>query len=503
MNSSRCRERMPMLAPARANRSPAPEAGLNREFCSSLRFRFAMSLIVVIVSIATNIAPVLGAVPYDESIELPSSARFAPTIDDYCIVDPCDEASPILPTLIPIPGSQTVLSGPLGGRQYLGGDWMGYRSTWADNGVTADISTTQYYQGIAAGGLQQGFRYGGRNDYFVDIDGDKCGLWQGLLVSLHGETRYGQTIDRMTGAFMPTNLMLDVPQNYGSVTALTAFKVTQYLSDDMLVYGGRLNMFDTFSQPITGATALNGFINTAMMFNPVYGRTVPYSTYGAGFVYLQDKHPLFSISILNTANTPTVSGFDSFFTNGATIFSALNLPTRFLDLPGHQGVAGTYCTGTFSDLQPTAYYDLNLGPGFKVAPSTGSWCFAYSFDQALYASPQDPKRIWGVFGNFGVSDGNPNPAQRFLNLGVSGTSLIEQRPQDSFGIGYYYLNVTTVLKDISPPALGLKNEQGLELYYNVAVTPWFHLTPDVQLIDPFKQFADSSFVLGMRGKIDF
>lgn len=468
--------------------------------------RWMANIVAVIFVIAASviaIQPAMSAVPYDERVELPATATLAPSIDDYCILDECDDPQPLVPTLIPVPPALAIVSGSLGSRQKLGGDWFGYRSEWENNGLTCDISTTQYYQGIASGGLQQGFRYGGRNDYFVDLDGEKAGLWQGLIVSLHGETRYGQTIDQMTGAFMPTNLMLDVPQSYGSTTALTAFKVTQYIADDMLVYGGRLNMFDTFIQPITGATALNGFMNTAMMFNPVYGRTVPYSTYGAGFVYLQDEHPLFSISVLNSENTATVTGFNSFFTNGATIFSALNLPTRFWDLPGHQGVAGTYCTGTFSDLQPTAYYDLNLGPGLKIAPSTGSWCFAYSFDQAVYASPDDPKKIWGVFGNLGVSDGNPNPAQRFLNLGVSGTSSVQRRPQDSFGIGYYYLDVTSTVKDISPSTLQLKNEQGLELYYNVAVTSWFHVTPDVQVIDPFKRQADTSFVLGLRGKVDF
>ena len=302
---------------------------------------------------------------------------------------------------------------------------------------------------------------------------------------------------------MPTNLMLDVPQSSGSVTALTAVKMTQYLSENMLVYGGRLNMFDSFIQPITGATALNGFLNTAMMFNPVYGRTVPYSTYGAGFVYLKDQQPVFTVAVIDTSNTPTVSGFDTFFTNGATILSTLNLPTTFFELPGHQGVSGTLSTGKFSDLQPSPYYNPDLGPGLAIAKSAGSWCFAYNFDQALYASPTDPKKIWGVFGNVGVSDGNPNPARFFTNVGFSGTSPIQGRTQDSFGLGYYYLDVTDTLKDLAPRVLRLQNEQGIEFYYNVAVTPWLHITPDLQVIDPFKERADTAIVAGLRGKVDF
>ena len=463
---------------------------------------------LLLIAVTTLFAATAGAeIPYDDIIELPSGASLSTGSENIFDDDSASTSQAIVPTLTPLSAPTPTVTpsygGPLMERAYLTGNWWGRRSEWRENGITLDASTTQYYQGVASGGLQQGFRYGGRNDYFLNLDGEKAGFWKGLFVSLHGETRYGQTVDQFTGAFMPTNLMLDVPQASGSVTALTAVKVTQFLSEKMLVYGGRLNMFDSFIQPITGATALNGFMNTAMMFNPVYGRTVPYSTYGAGFAYLKDFQPVFSVSVINTANTPTVSGFNSFFTNGATILSVLNLPTRLFDLPGHQGVSGTYSTGKYSDLEPIPYFDPILGPGLAIAKSSGSWCFAYNFDQALYVSQDDPKKIWGVFGNFGVSDGNPNPARWFSNFGVSGTSPLQGRPQDSFGVGYYYLDVTDSLKDLAPNVLRLHNEQGVELYYNVAVTPWFHVTPDIQVIDPFKQRADTAFVAGMRGKIDF
>ena len=416
----------------------------------------------------------------------------------------------IVPTLTPLPAQsrpvQTIAgqvdSGCLD-RSKLTGDWWGARSELIENGVNFDASTTQYYQGVASGGLQQGFRYGGRNDYFLNIDGKKAGLWDGFSVSLHGETRYGQTPDLLTGALLPVNLMMVFPQYTGTVTALTAFKVSQYLTEDLLVYGGRLNMFDTFVQPLTEATGLNGFLNTSMMFNPVYGRTVPYSTYGVGLVYYQNKQHVFSVSVIDTNNTPTVSGFDTLFSNGATIVGTLNIPTRFFDKPGHQGVGGTYSTGRYSELQPTPYNDPILGPGYLFPKSTGSWSLTYNFDQAIWVSPNDPKKVWGVFGDLGLSDGNPNPDRFFATLGISGTSPIQGRSQDTFGMGYYYLAVSNVLKDAAPGLSPLKNEEGVEWFYNIAVNQWFHITPDLQVIDPYKQRADSSFVAGVRAKIDF
>jgi porin len=73
------------------------------------------------------------------------------------------------------------------------------------------------------------------------------------------------------------------------------------------------------------------------------------------------------------------------------------------------------------------------------ALKTGSWALTFFFDQALWVSPDDPSRVWGVFGNFGISDGNPNPIRWSASVGMSGTSPISGRELDTFGVGYYFL----------------------------------------------------------------
>ena len=44
--------------------------------------------------------------------------------------------------------------------------------------------------------------------------------------------------------------------------------------------------------------------------------------------------------------------------------------------------------------------------------------------------------------------------------------------------------------------------QGVELYYNAAITPWFHLTADLQIIDNENVVDDTAILFGLRGKID-
>lgn len=44
---------------------------------------------------------------------------------------------------------------------------------------------------------------------------------------------------------------------------------------------------------------------------------------------------------------------------------------------------------------------------------------------------------------------------------------------------------------------------GLELYYNVALTPWLTLSPNLQLIQPATAGAPLLTVLGIRSRVRF
>jgi len=111
----------------------------------------------------------------------------------------------------------------------------------------------------------------------------------------------------------------------------------------------------------------------------------------------------------------------------------------------------------------------------------------YNFDQYFYQDTKDPTQGIGVFGRFGISDGKTNPVAQFYSFGFGGKGMIPTRGQDRFGIGYYYLKVSGELRDTFPTVLltriGLDHEQGVELFYNLAITPWLHLTRDLQFID--------------------
>ncbi len=399
--------------------------------------------------------------------------------------------------------------GPWISRPKLTGDWGGLREQLRDHGLTFDLSSTSYYQGTASGGLEDTFRYGGRNDYLLNVDGQKAGLWQGFSIYMHGETVFGESVNTATGAVVPVNIGRAHPVFFGTETALTAVKFTQALSENFILYAGKINTIDNIQQPFMPGRGLDaGFMNAAFVWNPILGRTMNYATLGAGAAILAGGQPVFTLTVYDTNNDSTTSGFNVLFDNGAVIFPQVILPTRFFDLPGHQSVWGAYSSGRYAIVTPES---LNLIPQvLQGLPPTnlttlvrGSWWITYLFDQALWVDPTDQTRSWGVFGNAGISDAKPNPIHWSAIFGIGGSSPLPNRKFDTFGIAYYYLGFSDGFKNLARVIAPVRDERGLELFYNVGVTPWCHITTDLQVITPILQRAETSLVLGLRAKIDF
>lgn len=388
-------------------------------------------------------------------------------------------------------------------RTTLLGDVGGWRSSLGEQGIKLDGSTTLFYQGVTRGGKEEEFRFGGRNDYYVSLDGHKLGLWEGLLIDLHGETRYGEDVFGQTGAISPSNTALLFPVPGEDVTALTGVKVSQFLNENLMVFGGKVNVVDGYMSPFAAGKGQTQFMNTAFVLPPILARTVPYSSLGAGFAVLQEMYPVFSLMVIDPVNHPTSSGVDDLFANGVSIFGEVGIPVQLAERQGHQNLLFSWSNRTVSALEASAYIDTPVGPVPLLGQESNSWSLVYQFDQFLYVDACNPQRGWGVFGQLGLSDGNPNPIRWSATLGVGGSSPLRSRPLDSFGLGYYYFQNSTDLKETLEPLTPIGNEHGVELYYNVGVTRWCHITPDIQWIEPTQENVAATVVVGVRTKIDF
>ena len=401
-------------------------------------------------------------------------------------------------------------AGDLSSRLRLTGDWWGTRSDLADRGLTFDFFLTQFYQGIAAGGRRQEWKYGGKLDYLFNLDGAKFGLWKGFYANLHAETRYGTDVNGIDGLLAPSNIAMNFPEAGKDVTAITGLKFTQALSEKSVVFLGKINTLDEYGfryAPALGTNrpGLAGFLNTSLVFNPIVGRTVPYSAAGLGYAYLREGQPLFSLSVFDPQER-AVRGLDNLFARGVVIIPDLTINVKPFDLPGKYNFGGTWSSAKYRSFDPAAY--LNIPPGLvldgRFAPKeTGSWSLYANFYQSLWANPTDEKRNWGVFGQFGISDGNPNPVRFVANGGVGGRSMVPGRNFDTFGVGYFYLGMSGNFKVLAQPYLPQQDEYGVELFYNVAITPWARLTGDLQIARPSTVGFNTAIIPGLRFQLLF
>ena len=383
-------------------------------------------------------------------------------------------------------------------RSYLTGDWFGRRSGLAEKGITFQGDLTQFYQGTTSGGLRRHFKYGGHLDYVFDFDMDKLASAEGLFIRLRGETQFGEFINRDTGAIIAANTSGLLPTAGGQKTALSEFTLTQFLSKTFAVFGGKVQTFDGDFNAFAHGRGKTQFMNVAFTANPIAFRTIPYSALGFGFAIFQEEQPVFTFSVLDTQNRPTTFNLDDIFEEGVVLNAEARLPTKFFGLPGHQLLGGVWSSQNVALLSQDPR--LLLPPtGLPLQRQSDSWALYWNFDQYIWVDPCDPTKGWGLFGRAAIADDETNPLDWFLSFGIGGNSRIAGRTADTFGFGWAYSGTSDQLPGVF---LG-DHGQSVESFYNFQVTPWMHVTTDLQVIDPALRGVDNSLVLGLRANVDF
>ena len=393
-------------------------------------------------------------------------------------------------------------SGDFWNRSTLTGDWGGTRNEWAAKGVTFDINLTQVGQSVISGGKNIGWEYTGRGNLTMNINTQKLGLWSGGFFSVEVEGNYNKPINLDSGAIMPVNTNQLFPTTGDQELNVPQVKFIQFLSHN---FGATLGKFDTTSGDANEFAHGKGdkqFFNLAFNLNPVLSLTVPSSTLGAGVIILPTKDPksaVISLLVVDSNGRANRSGFDTAFEGNNTYIIEGHIKTDFFGMTGHQLMGATYSGKDFSSLDQSLRIIVENG---TIKKEDDSWSFFYNFDQYVY-EPNKGQGI-GIFGRFGASDGDANPIHYFYSVGVGGKGVVPGRILDEFGVGFYYIDVS------NPQFTGLladrdflRDEYGIEAYYNIALTPWMKLTPDIQIIRPAQEEMlkiDSEHLLASKKK---
>jgi porin len=227
---------------------------------------------------------------------------------------------------------------------------------------------------------------------------------------------------------------------------------------------------------------------------PPSGAVPPY-LFGA-LMSVRTKPATFGLWVYDPVSVVNKTGFEEPFAHGVSVRGSVDFPVSIGGLSGRQGFSALYSTEPGTDLSDTGdTFIPPFPPGSDL--KNGRYHLSYSFDQYLYRVSQDSKEGFGLFGQFGISDGNPNKLYWSGLVGIGGTGLIPGRSEDNWGIAYYYNAPSRDLKKALAPILTISDEQGAEAFYNFEATPWQTFGADLQVINPTLA-KDTAVYFGLR-----
>jgi len=395
----------------------------------------------------------------------------------------------------------------------LTGDWGGARSGLETRGLSLDLQATYTYQGVVRGGFDGPFF-----DLFSDegdegrtlsgnlalsLDTEKAGLWWGGALDAKLQGRTWRSVLQRAGTVASVNddaLYPNVVDRFDeSALALTELVYTQAISETIWLYAGLLDGAQGDENELLGSAVSDSkFLNSAILYSLVENSTVPNVSLGAGIEFAPSDAISGSLSVF--ASEESAGGDPFAHSEGRTFSTEWTFAHALRGLGGAQTFGFLYGVDLERanlDASSTLILDSILLGQPTPTTSEDTWAFYYNAHQYLHGDESDG---FGIALRFGLSNGDPNPVKWNLTLGLGGTGLLPGRDHDTWGIGGFYLAMSN-LEFLQ--ALDVNDELGAELFYNIALTPWLHVTLDAQVIDSALPRVDTTWMLAGRAHVNF
>jgi porin len=398
-------------------------------------------------------------------------------------------------------------------RERLTREWSGGLARFAESGLTTTFNTTYVLQGVAAGGFEgplfptfsnestTGNTFGG--DLQMKLDTGKAGWWEGGVLKTRMQARSGRSILDRAGTIAAVNneaVYPIVPGSIdGSAAAITELSYEQSVGETVSVFGGLLNTSMGDVNAINGsAQSHSHFLNIAMLYSLVEDATVPHASLGGGINLKPTDNVSGSCSIFGSAETAGHNPFNLW--HGTTFSTEWTFGHTLANRPGAQTLGLLYgINERRTDIAADPRLVLiSILAGVPVPTTTAdTWAVYYNAHQYLQG---DAEGGWGLFTRLGFSDGNPNFVRWNFAGGVGGIGLLPGRKNDGWGLGVFYLGMSN--EDLLR-GLGVRDELGSECFYNIALSPVFHVSLDAQVMNSALPHVDTTWILGMRTHLDF
>ena len=358
------------------------------------------------------------------------------------------------------------------------GDWGGARTALEEAGVSFNGSFVGDWGRVFSGGVREGSDFRFLLDLNLSFDlGVIAGL-EGGSVFADFQTANETVASGDSGAFQAiSNIAIG-----GSITQLSQLWYEQWLGDELVrIKLGKIDANTEFA--FIGAAG--GFINASAGFSPAIFALPTYpnpSTALVAFVY-PDESLYLGAGLFDGATA--VDGVATGSRGPATMFSDdLSDDLFWIAEAGvtlreagplsatRVAVGGWWHTGEFARFDGGS--DDGTG-GVYLVGETRLWAPG----ACDLADDEDARGLW-AFVQYGWADDAVSAVAQQLGGGLALNAPFTGRDDDSLGVYASWVDFS------DDPSAGIAGDETMvELYYDFAVTPSFHVKPDLQwVLDP-------------------
>ena len=401
---------------------------------------------------------------------------------------------------------------------YLLGDWFGYRRDLYEAGIDLDLSYTTEPAWNPVGGMRESATYLHNIGLSALFDLERLLGIPKTTFFASGSQRSG---DSLTEEAIGNAISVQQIFGGGQTYRLVELRMQHELFRDRLEinYGRLSTTSDFLTSPYYCQFVTNGICGqpTSPFFNMPNGLTAyPVATWGAvARLQTASKETYGMFGIYDGGPVGDAGGDDhgvdfDFGDNGVLLIAEIGYqPEKGLfALPGRYSLGAFHHSGDFPDVAVDSIGGNLIISGGLPREMSGQDGYYMILEQMFHRETPDKDQGLNGFLTVVVSpDEEKSTMPYFFNTGFIYEGLLPARPKDKAAVGMYTAWFSSDLRDAQREAdvPSQSSESGFEVNYQVQLTPFAYVRPNIQYImDPNGlSEIDNALVLGFEFGVTF
>jgi hypothetical protein len=412
----------------------------------------------------------------------------------------------------PVFGLPGTVTGDFWDQTQLTGDWGGIRTEMTRRGLFLDLYSTSAYQDVTSGGLKTGTAFLQNTQLSVNLDTGRAGLWPGGLLHFTVQSRYGASPEQtfIVGSYVPQYTAAVLPGPLLSHDTLPSeYFLVQALNPKFSVLLGKISDVFIPDQTLFGDSYKYWFANFNFNKNPMTTNFYHPTALAALGVWTPTKWLALGGGVLDPYSQPT--SLDDHAFRSQNYYATAIVSYQIQGLPGQFSPSYNWSNqpeidrgDPFGVLSPASVKQA-VGALVGAAPTAGlpvnyknaSWFAIANISQYLFVKEDaasiaeklksgQPLRGVGVFARAGYAPPETNTLTWDASVALFARGIMESRPYDAFGVGFYDNVVSNDFKNsitrLTFGTASAADERGVEAFYDLAITPAMRLNVSYQHI---------------------